>query len=73
MTTDTESNGDRLRAVLEKQGRSEKWLAEQVGMSRTHLSRAINGKQGRKLTRKQEETIATVLGFPTAQVFKVAT
>lgn len=51
--------GDNLKKILAEKGISAKWLAEEVGVSPTHLSYVVNNK--RNLSFELAEKIADVL------------
>lgn len=70
MVTNTETDGDRLREALAFQGRSSKWLAAEIHMDPTSLSKAIKGVTWRELTPTHQESISRILGIPTTWIFK---
>jgi transcriptional regulator with XRE-family HTH domain len=57
----------RLGSVLAAQGRSQRWVARQVGVSESLLSHAQAGR--RSLDRALAERVAVVLGVPFAMLF----
>jgi len=42
----TGSFGDRVKVLLEEQGRSVTWLADRIGLHRTSTSRLVNDQVG---------------------------
>jgi transcriptional regulator with XRE-family HTH domain len=53
---------DAFEAVLEKQGRKRRWLADQVGVSESLISHVLAGRH--TVDRGQGERIAATLGVP---------
>ena len=70
MVTSTKTDGDRLKLLLRSQGRSSKWLAEQIGMDKTSLSKAIAGEPSRGLSPVDQVVIARILGVPVTWIFQ---
>lgn len=56
-----------LRQEMRRQGRRNKWLAEQVGSDETQVSRWMSGLH--EPVRETQERIATALGVDIATVF----
>jgi plasmid maintenance system antidote protein VapI len=48
-----------IAPLLDQQGRKQRWLAAQVGVSESHLSRVISGE--RLISRESAERIAAAL------------
>ena len=70
MAISAETDGDRLKAALAFQGRSARWLAGEIHMDETGLSKAIKGEPHRELSPTQQEAIARILGIPTTWIFR---
>lgn len=58
--------GARVRAVLESQGRAQKWVAERLGISQPDISRRLRGVKG--FTMAELVVIARELGVPLADL-----
>ena len=67
MATKEQTDGDRIRALLEKQGREHQWLAKQLGISPQVMSRLLFPRQ---LTENQKHVIANSLAVPFDSLFK---
>ncbi len=58
---------DRVRAVLEYQGRSQKWLARQLGVSESLVSKVFDGE--RSMPADWPDKIARSLDTPPSLLF----
>lgn len=58
--------GDNLRKIMADKKISAKWLADEVGVSQTHLSYVINNK--RNLSFELAEKITNVLNIPLSEL-----
>lgn len=56
---DNKKDAQELKALLQEQGRSNKWLAKALGMTEPHLSKVLNGKLS--LTQELKAKIKEVL------------
>jgi transcriptional regulator with XRE-family HTH domain len=60
-----------LAAVIKGQGRFQRWLAGQVGISESLISKVALGQ--RTLDRRRAERVAEVLGVPFFVLFELQT
>lgn len=67
MATKEQTDGDRVRELLEEQGREHQWLAKKLGISPTVMSRLLFPRQ---LTANQKMVIANSLAVPFDSLFK---
>lgn len=58
-----------LKAVLDEQGRRQDWLAEQIGVSESFMSRVIRGHC--VIMRDRAERAAVALGVPFFVLFEL--
>jgi transcriptional regulator with XRE-family HTH domain len=57
-----------LMDLLNQQGRKQRWLANQVGVSESHLSRVVAGE--RLIDQVAAERISSVLAVPLFLIFE---
>lgn len=62
MDKTTRFRATQLAAVLKSQGRHQRWLAKQLGLHESYLSRVISGEK--TLSIEQAERAASLLGVP---------
>ncbi len=70
MDTEQRYRATALGKTLESQGRHQRWLARQIGVSESHLSRVIAGE--RPLPQSQAEQVARVLAIPLFLIFELS-
>lgn len=58
-----------LQKELRRQGRKQKWLAEQLGIDPSYLSRLLRGWVPRDTLKRYAPRIAELLGVPMEQLF----
>ncbi len=58
-----------LAKILKSQGRHQRWLAAQIGVHESHLSRVISGEK--TLTHEQAEKASWLLQVPLFLVFEL--
>ena len=51
-----------LAAILKSQGRHQRWLAKQIGVHESYLSRVVSGEK--TLSQSKAEQVAALLGVP---------
>ncbi len=61
------AEGLRVAEVLQEQGRQKGWLADVLGVSRTHLTRLLRGE--RRWTEEHRKTAVLALGVPEGMLF----
>ncbi len=67
MKTKEQTDGDRVRALLEEKGKTARWLADELGINETEFSRMLNP---RAFTTYHKIAIAVVLDVPRDSLFK---
>jgi transcriptional regulator with XRE-family HTH domain len=58
-----------LESVLHEQGRTQRWLADRVGVSESLISKLLTGK--RTISRELGERIGAAIGVPFFVLFKL--
>jgi DNA-binding Xre family transcriptional regulator len=66
MTTETIWATAQLAEVLQKQGRMARWLAREIGVSESLLSRVLSGQRGLRIDKA--ELVCRMLGVEMADV-----
>ncbi len=70
MATREQTDGDRVRALLKQRGQNARWLAKEIDLNDSQMSRALSGEEGRELTTSQKQAVAKRLDVPYEMLFK---
>ncbi len=70
MATKEQTDGDRVRALLKQRGQNARWLAREIDLNDSQMSRALSGEEGRELTTIQKQAVAQRLDVPYDMLFK---
>lgn len=70
MDTEKRYRATELGKTIEAQGRHQRWLARQLGVSDSHLSRVITGE--RMMSERHAQVAAKVLMVPLFLVFELS-
>ncbi len=59
----------RVYETIQNQGRTQAWVARQMGLTPTTFRQKMSGYRGRRFYDDEQEEMAKILGIPRAKLF----